>query len=299
MVLPGRVVQRMQGRDLRERDGVAHRHAGENRLFFSYIDIDAVHRAIPVGREQRVAAVGGVDQQEVVARRREGEAQVHRLAPGPRLLVPDGPVQVVPAHAVEAVRGEGQGFPVFRQHREHLVARGQQVFAHQLGVRPFRPVGRGDVQVPGTGGVRGGEAEGLAAARRIGRDPVVGRVQRMRRQAPGLVFQGVEQEEILPGEALAGHDHRIGAEIGHVQGVLGPVHAVAEQPDGVFVRRPGRGPGVEVHRLLEPVLPVQAVALHEEGVRLRPEAESRREKYHEDGKTPSKHYDCSFLRAQN
>ena len=112
----------------------------------------------------------------------------------------------------------------------------------------------------------------------------------MRRQAPGLVLQGVEQEEILPGEALAGDDHRIGAEIRHVQGVLGPVHAVAEQPDGVRVRRQGRCPGVQVHRFLEPVLPVQAVALREERVGLRPEAGGRREKDGQDGKTPSKHH---------
>ena len=289
----------MQGRDLRERDGVTHRHADGNRLFFRYIDIDAVHGAIPVGSEQRVAAIGRIDQQEIVAGRGVGEAEVHRFAPGTGLFVPDGPVQVISAHAVEAVRREGQGFPVFRQHREHLVARRQQVFAHQFRVRPFRPVGRGDVQVPETGGVRGGETEGLAAARRIGREPVFGRVQRMRRQAPGLVLQGIEQEEILPGEALAGHHHRIGAEIGHVQGVLGLVHAVAQQPDGVRVRRSGRCPGVEVQGLLEPVLAVQPVALGEEGVRLRPEAESRREQDRQDGKTPSKHYDYSFLRAQN
>ena len=125
----------------------------------------------------------------------------------------------------------------------------------------------------------------------------------MRRQAPGLVLQGVEQEEIFPGEALAGDHHRIGAEIRHVQGVLGPVHTVAEQPDGVGVRRLGRRPGVQVHRFLEPVLPVQAVArpgvqvhrflepvlpvqavaLDEERVGLRPKAGGRQEKDGQDG----------------
>ena len=96
-------------------------------------------------------------------------------------------------------------------------------------------------------------------------------------------LQGVEQEEIFPGEALAGDHHRIGAEIRHVQGVLGPVHTVAEQPDGVGVRRLGRRPGVQVHRFLEPVLPVQAVALDEERVGLRPKAGGRQEKDGQDG----------------
>ena len=293
-----RVVERVQGCRAGESDGVAHRNARDKHLFLDHIDIDAVPGAIPVGGEQRVAAVGGIDQEEVVAGGGEGETHVHRFVPGVSLFVPGGGIEVVASHPVQAVRREGQFLPVLGQHRENLVARGQQVFVHQGGSGPGGPVGLADVQVAYARAIRGGEAQGLTAARGIGREPVVGRVQRMRRQAPGLVFQGVEQEEILAGEPLARDDDRVGAEVRHVQGVLGLVHAVPEEPDGVRVRGQGRCAGVLLQRFLETVGPVQAVSCREEGIRLRPEAGGRREEEQKDGNSPFKHCKQYVSRVQ-
>ena len=88
---------------------------------------------------------------------------------------------------------------------------------------------------------------------------------------PPLVLEGVIQEEILPGEPLAGDDDGTLTEVRHYQGVLTIVNPGAEKRDRVGRGGRHRFP-VQVHRLLETVLPVQAVSFPEEGIRLGPEA---------------------------
>ena len=93
---------------------------------------------------------------------------------------------------------------------------------------------------------------------------------------PSLVLEGIIQEEVLPGEPLAGNDDGTFAEIRHNQGVLAIVNPGAEKLHRISRRGRHRGP-VYIHRFLETVLTVQTVSFPEEGIRLGPEAWRRRQ----------------------
>ena len=228
IVHPGAVLQRTEAGESAERFGVADGRTNGKRLVFKHIDADAVGCTVPVGGEKGVFSVVRVHHQEVVAGGGKGNAQVLRGAPAPGLWVFPGNIEVVSAHPVESVGGEIQGISVGGEHGKDFISGAHHPFVKDPRARPARvPLFR-QVQVPHPGSVRGGEDAAACPLGQIQGEGTAERVQRIRRAAPGFVFEGIVEEKVFPGEGLPGDHFRVGAGSGHIQRVLGLVDAAVD-----------------------------------------------------------------------
>ena len=76
---------------------------------------------------------------------------------------------------------------------------------------------------------------------------------------PALSLQRIKLVEVLPGKPLPGHHVRLGAEVRHVQGVLGAGDPVVNLAEPGRVQRGSEGRHVMRHGFLETIGGVKAV----------------------------------------
>ena len=172
--------------------GLPHRHA----VVFDHINIDTVARAFAVRCKHGVFSVVGVDEQEIIERRRIRDPEVHGHIPIVRFRVPMRYIQVVAAHPVQSAGGEIEGFPIGRQHGENLVGLARHLLVDQFGHRPQRIQVARPVEVADAIFVHRGIIQRPCLRVDIHRSPPEG-IQRIGTGPPGAVFQGIVQEEIL------------------------------------------------------------------------------------------------------
>ena len=234
--------------------GLPHRHT----VVFEHVNIHAVARAFAVRCEHGVLPVVGIDEQEIVERRRIREPEVHGHVPVVRFRVPVRYIQVVAAHPVQSARGEIKGFPVGRQHRENLVR-----LAGNLLVDKFR---NGPQRIQVTRPVEVADSilvhRGIIQRPRIRVDihrPLPEGIQGVGIGPPGAVFQGIVQEEILARKALARHHHGPAAVLHHTQGVLAQQEAVLIRPGKGGIAQAERLP-IGIHRFGEGIGAAEGIA---------------------------------------